>query len=132
MADRERITLEQFRARMKDQSVFRREDIAFVCPVCGTVQSMASLCAAGLSPDRAERAIGYDCVGRFTAAGAHKPGMTPGRGCDWTLGGLFHIHELEIEMEDGAPRPCFRLAAPEEAALLAAQFASRREAAGHG
>lgn len=94
-----------------------RHHVAMKCPMCGTVQSAADLIAAGAGTDfhEVEKYLGFSCVGRFTGAGGHKEGTPPGRGCDWTLGGLLHIHELEVVTSDGEHYPRFVLATPEEA-----------------
>lgn len=114
------ITLEEMQARMKAQGV-PRQHIALKCPICGTVQSMQSLIDAGASDGEAERQVGYACIGRLTGSGPHKPGEAPGRGCDWTLGGLFKLHELEVVV-DSHREPFFAFATPEEAqALMAGQ-----------
>ncbi|KZE08620.1 VVA0879 family protein [Sphingomonas hankookensis] len=119
------IDLGTFRARCNAQKV-PREDVALVCPVCGTVQSMRSLAAAGVPADKVETQIGFSCEGRWTGAGpADKGGRSRaanGRGCDWTLGGLFRIHELEVIGGDSKVHPMFRVATPEEAQSLAAEM----------
>jgi hypothetical protein len=112
MTDRKTITLAEFQEACKGQGV-PREHIATKCPVCETVQSMADLVAAGV--EEPDRTFGFSCIGRFTGAGAKKRGEAPGRGCDWTLGGLLTIHTLEVETPDGKKHPYFELATPEEA-----------------
>ena len=114
------ITLDEFQARLQAQRVPSRRHVAMKCPVCGTVQSMDSLIRAGAGADEeaVEKFIGFSCVGRWTFAGPHKPGTPPGRGCDWTLGGLFQIHTLEVETPDGKRHPTFEVASPEEAQEL--------------
>lgn len=121
------IDLATFHARLKAQGVANRNHNAFVCPVCDTVQSMASLVDAGATPDEAERYIGFSCEGRLTGAGPWNPdakrlGM---RGCDWTLGGLFRIHQLEVH-DGGNVHPLFNLASPYEAQKLAQAIEARR------
>lgn len=51
-----------------------------------------------------EQKFYYSCIGRWVK----------GRGCNWTLGGLFQIHETEVVNEDGKPIPVFEFAAVEE------------------
>lgn len=126
-----RITLAEAHARMKAQEVKSPRHFAFRCPVCGTVQSMASLVAAGADPARVERSIAFSCEGRFRDSGPW-PGdkdksrkaaeRRKVRGCDWTLGGLFSIHKLEIEYPDGKVSPSFEIASPEEAMALHASL----------
>lgn len=109
------ITLEQFHATLKEQGV-PDDHLAFRCPICGTVQSAADLIAAGAGQDFAQvsKYLAFSCVGRFTGAGSHKKG-TPGHGCDWTLGGLFQLHQFEVVTPDGEHHPRFEPATPEEA-----------------
>lgn len=122
----EKITVEELHARMKAQGVSAREHIAFKCPVCGTVQSIASLSKAGV-PAKVENYLGFSCEGRFTGAGPWPSSKAKGeradsrraiRGCDWTLGGLLRIHDLTVIKPDGSEHPSFVLATPEEAREL--------------
>lgn len=121
-AGRRQITIEELHAELKAQGVSAREHYAFRCVVCGTIQSGASLIRAGVGKnfDEVEKCLGFSCVGRFTNAGPHKKSAAPGRGCDWTLGGLFTIHKLEILTPDGKAHALFELATPEEAQALEA------------
>lgn len=77
------------------------EESVFVCPRCGTKQTPQDLVDAGAGEriDDAHKYVGFSCVGRFNE------GKT---GCDWTLGGLFQIHTLEI-LSDGEKHPFFEL-----------------------
>lgn len=110
------MTLDEFQSALRAQGV-PRVHLATKCPACGTVQSMADLIAAGAGATEAdvEKYAGYSCVGRFTKAGGHQRGMPPGRGCDWTLGGLFKIQALEVITPDGKAHPTFEVATAEEA-----------------
>ena len=72
----------------------------FKCPHCKTAQSAEDLLAAGVPDDDVWKYAGFSCIGRFDAK----------QGCDWTLGGLFQIHEVEIETEDGKKHRHFDLA----------------------
>lgn len=122
------LTIPEFHAELKAQGVGRREDIAFVCPVCGTVQSGADWMAATGKPfDEIEPVIGFSCIGRETGAGPHKAGTAPGKGCDWTLGGLLRIHQLEIVGEDGQRHAMFE---PASADLAQQHALQRRQQAG--
>jgi hypothetical protein len=109
------ITVEQFHAELAAQGVGHR-DYAFRCANCGTVQSMNSLVAAGVSKDKVDLYIAFSCEGRWNKA----------RGCDWTLGGLFKIHNLEVITPDGERHPRFEIATPEEAHELASAIEARR------
>ena len=121
MSNIETITIPEFHARLKAQGVKRHEDFAFKCPMCGTVQSGQSLISAGAGSgfEAVEKYVGFSCVGRFTGAGA--PRKKPdGKPCDWTLGGFFRLHKLEVVDENGELHPRFEIASPEEAQALAA------------
>lgn len=130
----ERITIEQLHERFKAQGVSAREHIAFKCPVCGTVQSIASLTKAGAPPAKIENFVGFSCEGRFSNAGPWPSDKRKGRafdarravrGCDWTLGGLFRIHNLEVINAEGVPQPTFEVASAEEAQALERLMALR-------
>lgn len=118
------MTLQEWLDALKAQGV-PKEHMAMKCPCCGTIQSAADLIKAdaGTSFDDVQGFLGFSCIGRFTGAGQHKKGEPAGRGCNWTLGGLFHLHELEVITEDGEHHPRFELASPEEARghMLAAE-----------
>jgi hypothetical protein len=125
----ERITVAEFHARLKAQEVGETWHCALVCPVCGTVQSIASLVKAGATQPQAERMIGFACEGRLTDVGPWPNSKNNSdkafirrhmRGCDWTLGGLFKVHELEVLTDDGEAHPRFRVATMEQAKALEA------------
>jgi hypothetical protein len=130
----ERISHAEFVRRLELQGM-SREHLAMVCPICGTIQSMASLIKAGAAPEKVAEYFGSSCEGRFSRAG---PWLSESattekakqrrlvRSCDWTLGGLLHLHRLEVMTGDG-PRPCFELATPEQARELEALMATGRQ-----
>lgn len=110
------MTLAQFHSTLVAQGVSAREHLALKCPMCQTVQSAADLIAAGAgqSFDEVEKYLGFSCVGRFTGAGT--PRKEPdGQPCNWTLGGLFALHKLEVVSPDGEHHPRFEPASPDEA-----------------
>lgn len=111
------LTLEQFQTELKAQGVRSHEHFAFRCVMCGTIQSGNDLIAAGAGKtfDDVERFLGFSCVGRWTNAGPHKKDNPPGRGCDWTLGGLLTFSDLVITTPDGEQHARFELATPTEA-----------------
>lgn len=94
----------------------------FECPVCKTAQSAEDFFAAGFKPGTGEvnKYLGFSCIGRFTNAGPHKAGTPPGKGCDWTLGGFFQLHELEVILPDGKKSPAFAVAQAPVAQAVAA------------
>lgn len=110
------MTIEQFQAAIKAQGVSRVEHVAFICPMCKTIQSANDLITAGAgnNMDEVEKFVAFSCIGRWTSAPA--PRNTPdGKPCNWTLGGLFKLHDLEVVTEDGKHHPRFALATPEQA-----------------
>lgn len=74
----------------------------FICPHCKTVQSGSDfLELTKLTFEEIPKYVGFSCIGRFTKK----------KGCDWTLGGLFQIHELEI-IQEGKTNRFFEFAQP--------------------
>lgn len=109
------MTEKEFHEELKKQGV-PRDHVAFKCPMCGTVQSPHDLIQAGAGKDFEEVSgyIGFSCLGRFNGSGP--PRKEPdGNPCNWTLGGLFRTHNLEIITEDGKQHPHFELATAAEA-----------------
>lgn len=95
------VTLAEFHNACRAQGV-PRADIKVICPMCKTPQSANDLIAAGAGANESEveKYLGFSCIGRWT--GAYPPRKTPdGKPCDWTLGGLFKLHELEVVLPDG-------------------------------
>jgi hypothetical protein len=110
------IRLKEFQEMLKAQGV-PREDMAFVCPICGTIQSARDLIAAGAGKtfEDVEKFVAFSCVGRWTKIGQHKLDREPGWGCDWTLGGLLKCHAVDVVTPDGGIYPRFEPATPEQA-----------------
>lgn len=123
------MTLEEFQAALQAQGVNSHLHFALKCPMCGTVQTGADLIAAGAGADfdAVEGYLGFSCIGRFTGAGS--PRKEPdGKPCNWTLGGLFALHQLEVVLPDGTHHSRFKPATPEEAqAHEAARVAQRQQ-----
>lgn len=115
------ISLSDFHSELKAQGV-KREDLAFRCPVCRTIQSARDLIAAGAggSFDEVEKYIGFSCVGRFTNAGPARK-VPDGKPCDWSLGGLLRLHDLAV-MTDAGERPTFEPVSPDEAQAHARKY----------
>jgi hypothetical protein len=114
------ITLEQLHKELQAQGVGSCEHFAFVCVACGTIQSGQDFINAGAGRTFQEvlKYVGFSCVGRFTEAGppvSFEASPCEGRGCNWTLGGLFHIHKLEIVTPEGDHCALFEPATPQEA-----------------
>lgn len=113
------LTQDELIAEMRARHGEDAKQWKFVCPMCKTPQCANDFYAAGFKPGTGEvnKYLGFSCIGRFTNAGEHKKGTPPGKGCNWTLGGLFQIHELEVILPDGKKSPCMEIAdAPVEVA----------------
>lgn len=111
------MTLKEFHQALKDQGV-PKDFLSFRCPLCKTIQCANDLInvGAGKTFDEVEKYLGFSCVGRWTNAGpAKKNGESNGKGCDWTLGGLFRLHELEVVTPDGEKHPRFEPVTKKEA-----------------
>ena len=95
---RRQMTLDEYLAKLKEQGV-KKEELLFICPSCQTMQCAKDLIEAGAGKDfeGVEKYLGYSCVGRWSKD----------KGCNWTLGGLFQIHELEVITPDGEKHPRF-------------------------
>lgn len=104
-----------FVATVKSQGV-PREHLAFKCPMCGTIQSAADFIKAGAGKDFDEVSgyLGFSCVGRFLKSGPPRK-ERDGKPCNWTLGGLFQMHDLEVVTESGERHPHFEPATRGEA-----------------
>lgn len=65
-----------------------REDWRFQCPACGHVQSIGDFMKRHPDAKRPEVAawIFFNCEGRYDRS----------VGCNWSLGGLLHIHERTL------------------------------------
>lgn len=109
------MTLADFQAALRSQGV-EREHYTFRCPMCRTLQTASDLirAGAGQSFEDVQKYLGFSCVGRFTGAPGPRK-VADGQPCDWTLGGLFSLHKLEVLTEDGTLVPHFEVASPEEA-----------------
>ena len=105
------------------------EHAALVCPMCGTVQSSTSLirAGAGATPAEVQKYIGFSCVGRWTGSLGPAEAKAKGVACNWTLGGLFQMHKLEVII-DGDRMPAFELATPEQAQALQAHHEAQEGA----
>jgi hypothetical protein len=70
----------------------------FQCVSCGGVQSIQDFNDHGIEDPAS--LVYFSCIGRWVK----------GRGCDWTLGGLLHIHEREVVLSDGTKISVFLFA----------------------
>jgi len=110
------MTIEEFHSVLKAQGTKDNAELVMICPMCGTPQTGNDLIRAGAGKtfDDVEKYLGFSCVGRFT--GAEAPRKEPdGKPCNWTLGGLFQMHKLEVVTPDGKKHPRFEVATQEQA-----------------
>jgi hypothetical protein len=124
------MTVEQFHAAIREQGAPSSKQSCFTCPMCGTVQNMVDLinAGAGKTEEDVNRLIGFSCVGRWTH---HKPpAEVKGQqiGCNWTLGGLFSLHNFEVIDDEGKRNPHFALSTREQTAVHLLEQAMLREA----
>ena len=104
--------------------------VVFKCPMCGCLQTGQDFIDAGAATnsDQAMGYAGFSCLGRFTKA--EGPRKKPdGKRCNWTLGGLFQMHKLEVVTQDGQSPPHFELATKAEADAYRAAQAKKGGAA---
>jgi hypothetical protein len=124
------MTVDEYHAALKAQGTKEHTDLVIICPMCGTMQTGRDFIRAGAGTtfEGVEPYLGYSCIGRFTGAGAprNKP---DGKPCNWTLGGLFKTHTLEVVTPDGKTHPRFEVATPDQAK---AHWASKPASAGEG
>ncbi len=101
------VTLEEYETLLKSQGHFNAEDVTFMCPRCGTIQSARDLMDAGVGEtlDEVDKYLAFSCVGRWNDK----------KGCNWTLGGLFQIHNFAVVTPDGVQHPRFEPMTIEEA-----------------
>ena len=72
----------------------------FACAHCGESQTLQEFIDAGI--ENPGNKFYFSCIGRWIK----------GRGCDWTLGGLFQIHKTEVKSEEGKNIPVFEFFNP--------------------
>ena len=123
----QRLTLSEYMMACANQGVKRPEDVAVVCPSCGTVQSTRDFIAAGVAkdPQEVEMYVGTACIGRFNGASRTPTGQVEGKGCGWMVGGMLQIHTLEVVTPDGNVYPRFALATPEQARAHEGEMAKK-------
>ena len=92
------LTVDEFHSAIASQNV-PSKDATYLCPQCGTLQSFNDLKKAGAGKTTEDicRVLAFSCIGRWDNS----------KGCDWTLGGLFQIHELEVIDAKGEKHPRF-------------------------
>lgn len=109
------ITIDEFQSACIEQANSNLQ-LVFKCSMCGCLQMGQDFIDAGAatSSEQAMGYVGFSCLGRHTGCGA--PRKKPdGKRCNWSLGGLFQLHKLEIVTPDGQSHPHFELASNEAA-----------------
>lgn len=109
MPERRRIEHKDWIAEGKERFGDDPMEWRFQCVRCGHVQTGRDFMEAGLSKEDAKARMYFSCIGRVNGGES---------GCDWSLGGLFQLHTLEVVDEEGV-MPVFEFApnapAPEPA-----------------
>jgi DNA-directed RNA polymerase subunit RPC12/RpoP len=105
-----RMKVEEWKSKAEHLFGKNMRDWVFRCPHCDNEQSVASIMArleSSLDVDEASiwKQVMYNCEGR----------LLEGKGCDWTVFGLFRIHVLELIHEDGTITPVFDFGTRKEA-----------------
>lgn len=85
--------LNQLKSKFGDDST----KWAFKCPSCGNIQTPQDFIDNGIGEHKDN--VYYNCIGRYIK----------GKGCDWTLGGLFQINKVSV-MKDAKVFPVFEIA----------------------
>lgn len=86
---------------------------AFKCPICETRIEVRDWQKAGSK----EGAVAFSCIGRYLdkkQEAFSKKKVVKGKPCNYTLGGLFKIHTLEVIFDDGLIDPIFEFYEQEE------------------
>ncbi len=94
------LTIDEWRKEGTDKFGDRWSLWKFQCVKCGNIQCGKDFESIGLTPEEIEKVVFFSCIGRW------KKDV----GCDWTLGGLFRIHKLEVTNAEGVPIPAFEFA----------------------
>jgi len=101
--ERRQVLLADYRAEGTKRFGEDRKKWLYVCPICKTVQGYGDFkrLPEEMSDDKIASYLAFSCIGRFTEGK---------KGCDWTLGGLFQIHTLEVIDDEGRKHPRFEFA----------------------
>lgn len=83
----------------KKKELFGDGEPIFVCPHCQTEQTPSDFEKyTELKGNKKQGYVAFSCIGRFTQR----------MGCDWTLGGLFKMHEKEVTDDEGKVHMLFK------------------------
>jgi hypothetical protein len=98
----------------------------FKCTSCGHAQSTKEVLARhpSLNREDVKSWIYFSCEGRQWACYGKKPQL----GCDWTLGGLFQIHKVEVVTPEGKEIQAFEFAHSEGMTKIIAACTSCEQA----
>lgn len=83
----------------------------FKCVNCGYAQSAEDFLKLEKPnrPEEIHKVLGFSCIGRWMPESKGTMGNRK-QPCNWTLGGLFKLHKLEVIQPDGKAVPCFEFA----------------------
>lgn len=94
------ITYETFIERLTEAFGNDNKQWKFECPMCHGIQSPQDFIDNKI---KEIDSVNFNCIGRYVK----------GKGCDWTLGGLFQINELTV-IKDCQPHKSFKIAIPKD------------------
>lgn len=83
----------------------------FKCCNCGHEQTIADFIAAGIEEPNAK--VYFSCIGRWTNGKGTM--MNKEKPCNYTLGGLLPLNEVQVKDEDGNLRNVFDFGTPTQA-----------------
>lgn len=95
------LTLSEWRAIAEPKFGTDIKQWKFKCCSCGGEQTLQDFIDAKV--EKAEEKFYFSCIGRYVK----------GKGCNWTLGGLFQIHQTEVISEEGKPVAVFEFSETE-------------------
>ena len=93
-----KLTLAEWRALAEPKFGADIKKWKFKCCNCGQSQSLQEFIDAGVNDPYQK--FYFSCIGRWV----------DNRGCKWTLGGLFQIHDTEVVNEEGNTVAVFEFA----------------------
>lgn len=91
------MTIKEWRDKARELFPDGLDTVAFRCPSCGHVATVAEYRAAK-APDGA---IGFSCIGRWLNASDKNTFRAKGGPCQYAGGGLICINPVAVAMPDG-------------------------------
>lgn len=103
------LTKDEWLQRGKERFGKDYKEWKFKCPSCGNIQSIHDFEDASI--ENPEQKVFFSCIGRWNG---HDNDMLSGKSpCNYTLGGLFKLHHVEVINEEGYITSVFEFAESE-------------------